>query len=374
MADILIVGDRLPDFKDWAPATCHFSEITPAKLSSYTTIVLMPNSAEDDALCEQVFGWKRGGHVGAARLMLGTYRGRHLWSPDNDQVVERWAVHARSECLVLESEKLAFVPFCQGIPPDTIEPPRDDGYLFLGGRKWRDFDLGLAAMQRSGLPGKVISDLVPAGSYPELDVRRERVPKDEYMAVVRRARVVLVPLKRIPISHGHVEVVGAIVAGRPVVVTACASCDDYVEHGVNGLLVQDNTIGGWLAAIREANERADELACGARRLAPRYHAHRYGDYLRKMIEEPESTRVRPELEAMKPYAAREFWSELRQENYLRQLKAEHRARIDRARALLRQRLYAEAIIEVESCHAGPLRQAATQIRETALAQLQTRSP
>lgn len=365
VARVLVVGGRLPSFDPWCPATCTFPELTPERAAAHDVVVLMPTDNDSDEACDRVFGWKRGGRLDETKLMVGTYRGRHLWSPENDRVVERWAVHARSEALVLESDNLAFVPLCQGRAPPAGPPAGDDGYVFLGGRKWRDFPLGLAAMQRCGLPGKVISDLVPEGDYPGLEVRRERIPKDEYFAVLGRARIVILPLLPIPISHGHVEVVGAIAAGRPVVVTACASCDDYVEHGVNGLLVQENSLEAWLEAIAEADRRAEELAEGARAMAPRYWGHRYAGYVRRMVEEPEATRVRRDLERAKPYAPRSEWAHLRQENYLRRLKADHRERLDRARDLLRQRRYDEALAEVADCLDGPLHDAATKVAEVA---------
>jgi hypothetical protein len=361
---VLVVTDRPAILGKWRPAVRSFDGLAPEALAAYETVVLAPHSEADDQLCEAAIEWKRSGILGGTRLMLGTYRGRHLWSPQNDMSVERWAVHARSECVVLTSEKLAFVPLCLG-PSEADAQVIDEGYLFMGGRKWRDFDAGFAAMAASGLPSKVITDLAPEFSSPNVDVRKERIPKPEYMDVMRRARLVLVPLQQMPISHGHVEVVAAIVAGKPVLVTACCSCDDYIEHGVNGLLVADNSPEAWAQAITEGYERADELAAGARKLAPKYYAERYGDYLRAMVADAEGVRIDPAIEQTKPYAPRSSWEHLRQENYLRRLKAEHRDRIDKARSHLKEGLFAKAIAEVSECLDGPLSASATQIVQRA---------
>jgi glycosyltransferase involved in cell wall biosynthesis len=281
-------------------------------------------------------------------------------------VVERWVVHARSESLVLESERLAFIPLCLG--PSPGDPViGDDGYLFMGGRKWREIEVGLAAMSRSGIPGKVITDFAPEGDLPGIDLRREKVPREEYAAAMQRARLILVPLKQMPISHGHTDVVAAIVAGKPVLVTACSSCDDYVDHGVNGLLVRDNSVEAWTDAIHQAYEKADDFAAAAREMAPRYYSRRYGGYLREVAEDLDRHRVRPEVEHAKPYAPRAEWVGFRQENYLRRLKVEHRTRIDAARQMMRERRYEEALAEVDVCLGGPLGTLAAQIRESALA-------
>lgn len=364
--DILVVANRRSILGSWEATVSPFAGITADTLSGYRTVILAPEDAEADALCEAAFEWKRAGLLDNTKLILGTYRGRHLWSPDNDAVVERWVVHARSECLVLESQKLAFIPLCLG-PSAGDASTGDDGYLFMGGRKWREIDVGLAAMSRSGIPGKVITDFAPEGEVPGVELRRERVPREEYAAVMRRARLVLVPLKQMPISHGHTDVVAAIVAGKPVLVTAYSSCDDYVEHGVNGLLVRDNSVEAWSDAIQEAYEKADDFAAAAREMAPRYYSRRYGGYLRDVAEDPDRYRVRPEVEHAKPYAPREEWAAFRQENYLRRLKVEHRTRIDNARQMMRGRRYDEALVEVEACLDGPLSVLAAQIRDSALA-------
>jgi glycosyltransferase involved in cell wall biosynthesis len=277
--DILVVADAQAWLRFWDGPIIPFEEATPAALSAFPTVVLAPEDPEYGKTCQTILHWKRDGLLGATRLVLGTYKGRHLWSPENDSLVERWVVHARSERQVLDSERLVFVPLCLTPPRKTFEDG-DDGYVFMGGRKWRELGAGLQAMGRSGLPGRVISDFAPAGDFPNVAVRREKIPKPEYSAVMARARIVLVPLKQTAASHGHVDVITAILLGRPVLVTAGCSCDDYVQHGVNGLLVPDNSVEAWEAAIHEGFAKADAFAAAAREAAPLYRTPRYAEYIR----------------------------------------------------------------------------------------------
>ena len=148
--ECLVVADRQSWLTWWEGSLLPFEEIAVEKLASYGTVILAPDNAQYQAHCLQVIDWKRSGQLPDTRLILGTYKGRHIWSPENDAQVEHWVVHARSERLVLASERLAFVPLCV-MPPRKAFEPGDDGYLFMGGRKWRELGVGLEAMSRSGL-------------------------------------------------------------------------------------------------------------------------------------------------------------------------------------------------------------------------------
>jgi tetratricopeptide (TPR) repeat protein len=361
---ILFVADQRTLPRGWQGALATFTEVTPERLAQHADVVLSPGEAEAEEVCRTIFGWKRDGLLDRTRLFLGTYKGRHLWSPDHDALVERWVVHARSEREVLDSERLYFIPLCIS-PPEIAGPPGDDGYAFMGGRKWREPEVGLAAMSRSGRPGLVITDVAPEGDFPGVRIQRERVPRTAYFAAIARARLVLVPLKRLPMSHGHVDVVTCIGLGKPVLVTAGCSCDDYVEHGVNGLLVPDNSVEAWTAAIAEAWDRAEEFAAAARAMAPAFAAERYLGYVQDMVADPDRHRVLPDPERVRRQAPRAEWQHLRQEHYLREDRQQQRAALDAARALLGQRRHAEAIAALAPCLAGAYRPSALRLLKTA---------
>jgi hypothetical protein len=284
--NVLVVADKQGWLNFWEGPILPFEEISAQGLASYGTVVIAMEDNKYRESCRTIFAWKRSGLLDGTRLIFGTYKGRHLWSPENDTVVDRWVVHARSERQLLDSDKLVFVPLCLMPPRKTLEPG-DEGYVFMGGRKWRELGVGLAAMGRSDLPGRVISDFAPQEQYSNIQIDREVVPKRDYINVMASARIVLVPLKQTPFSHGHVDVVTATMVGRPLIVTAGCSCDDYVEHGVNGLLVPDNSVEAWTDAIHEGYEKADVFAAAAREMAPRYFAARYAEYIREVIEYPD---------------------------------------------------------------------------------------
>lgn len=283
MEDVLVVADLHNWIAHWHGPIIPFEGVEPATLARYRTVLIAPGENKYGEDAQTFLDWKRNGLIGETRLVLATYKGRHLWSPENDALAERWVVHARSERLVLDSERLAFVPLCLN-PPRKVFRDGDDGFLFMGGRKWREPAVGMAAMVASGKPSRVITDFAPEGDWPGVDILRQKIPKSDYINVLERARAFLVPLRETPISHGHVDVITSILVGTPVLVTAGASCDDYVEHGVNGLLVKDNSVEAWTDAIHEAWEKADAFRAAAQEMAPRYYAPRYAGYLRELVD------------------------------------------------------------------------------------------
>lgn len=354
MDDVLVVADKHSWLTYWEGRKITFEESNPELLAGYRIVVLAPGDSKYQASCERIFEWKIAGLLGEAKLFLSTYKGRHLWTPERDALVERWAVHARSEREALDSERLYFIPLCV-MPPRKELVAGDDGYLFVGGRKWRRLDVGVEAMSRSGYPGRVISDFAPAGDFPNVEIHREKIPKKDYIDVMERARVVLVPLHGTPVSHGHVDVITAISVGKPVIVTAGASCDDYVKHGVNGLLVPDNSVEAWVDAIHEAWERADEFAAAAREMAPLYDSAQYSRHVRDMITTPDRQRVLPEAGAVDPRRDRSEW-------VFSQQKIVHQKAVRLANELLRERRYAEALAQAENCLDGAFRSTALRIK------------
>ena len=148
---ILMVADGRPDLAGLPHELCRFEDATPERLAQHGRVLLMPMGGRSPEISETILDWKRDGLLPETRLFFGTYGGRHLWSPSLDALVEGWLVHTRSERLVLDSDRLMFIPLCRNAPPDPVLAG-DDGYVFMGGRKWREIDIGLAAMVRSGLP------------------------------------------------------------------------------------------------------------------------------------------------------------------------------------------------------------------------------
>ncbi|NEX45864.1 glycosyltransferase [Pseudotabrizicola algicola] len=265
--------------KYWQDPILPFEDVTVERLAQAPVVALAPGATDYLETCKLILDWKRNGLLPRTRLLIVTYKGRKIWSKENDALVERWVVHSRSEFNQIQSDRLAFIPL--GLA--KAARGNDEGYIFVGGRKMRDFEPALQAVVETGLPCIAISDRLPETHFPGIDARREMVPRREYGTILSHSRIVLVPLVQSPISHGHMDVVSAIRIGKPVVVTAGASCDDYVDHDRSGQLVPENTVSAWVKCVTKAWENAEAYSAAALAKAPEFSAERYVSNVRDLV-------------------------------------------------------------------------------------------
>lgn len=271
--------ENTPALKFWQDHILSFEDVTLERLRCEPLIALGPGNAKYLDDCRRILQHKRDGQLPDTKIAMVTYKGRHLWSPETDRLVEAWVVHASSEAEVLKSDRLCFVPLCLNKP--KFGP--DEGYAFLGGRKFREFDVAAKALSELGIPAVLISDYAPQEDYPGVEMVRTAIPKRDYVDRMSRARLVLVPLQKRPESHGHVDVVTAIRLGKPIVATKNASCDEYIIDRKTGVLVDSNSLEDWKDAIRFAWQSANELSQGTKDLSGKFSGDQYVVYLREML-------------------------------------------------------------------------------------------
>jgi glycosyltransferase involved in cell wall biosynthesis len=150
------------------------------------------------------------------------------------------------------------------------EPTRDDGYvLAVGGDVSRDHELLVEAVRGTGIPTRIHAPaLAVADLPPNVTWITEPIDHVAYREALAGASVVAVPTRATAYPGGQTVVLEAMASSKPVVSTTSEAMSEYVQDGVNGLLVPR----GDARALREALERllGDEglrAALGARGLA-----------------------------------------------------------------------------------------------------------
>ncbi len=202
--------------------------------------------------------------LGIAKRLLRRRRPRHLMvemrldDPRPDVLwrakvrLQRWAmatvdvmcVSARRE-IELYAKRLrrplagfTFVPWHTNIlEPSAIPAPA--GHIFAAGRTGRDWKTFAAAVKNIAVPVVAIcgrDGAAAMGSAPRARVLVD-VPYEQYRGELAAARVVVVPLEPHVYSSGQVVVLEAMALGKPVVATRVLGTEDYIRHGVDGLLV-----------------------------------------------------------------------------------------------------------------------------------------
>ncbi|MFP4093952.1 MAG: glycosyltransferase family 4 protein [Cyclobacteriaceae bacterium] len=136
-------------------------------------------------------------------------------------------------------DKLSFIPFYTENAPYI--GPDEDGYLFTAGRMERDFLTLMKAVNSTSLPLVIVADQ----SYQAvLEPHRAtniqiyyNIPKEEYLQLLKKAKIVVVGLKSGSSSRGQVVVLEAMKYGKAVVASRAGGMHHYLRDGYSGWLL-----------------------------------------------------------------------------------------------------------------------------------------
>lgn len=198
-----------------------------------------------------------------------------------------------AERLRLPQERFRFLPF----HTDIINPERivaHGGYIFSAGKTGRDFDTLLRAVK--GLAAKVIivSDPYHAqGLNGSPNVRlMVDVPYEDYLRLLRECHFVVVPLHRLVKSTGQVVILEAMGLGKPVIATETVGTVDYIQNGINGLMVPVGNADALRAAIEGLladKQLYDRLATNG--LNTVFKHHTFDAYVKTILRETKMLRA-----------------------------------------------------------------------------------
>jgi glycosyltransferase involved in cell wall biosynthesis len=139
--------------------------------------------------------------------------------------------------------------------------PREDGYLAaIGGDVSRDHELLVEAVRGTSIPTRIYAPTLAATDLPA-NVQWIPAPVDHvtYRDVLAGASAVVVPATGTLYPGGQTVVLEAMAAGKALITTRTDAMVDYVQDGVNGILVPP----GDAPSLRLALERL--MADGALR-------------------------------------------------------------------------------------------------------------
>lgn len=237
-----------------------------------------------DIKTAQIFGlirtllrWRKPRHI-ILELMLDEASDRVVWKIKRYfqrlcfASVEVVFVSARNEIktyarrLGLPEERIRFLPFHTNV----IEPRMTEGtggYILSAGRTGRDYAALAAAVKGLNIKVVVVSDrlLVDGIQFPHNVEVHIDIPYQDYLDLLYKCSMVVVPLKKLVKSTGQVVFLEAMALGKPVVATATTGTEDYIEHGVTGILVPPEDSEALRRAVSDFIERPASYAALARR-------------------------------------------------------------------------------------------------------------
>ncbi|MFQ3633007.1 glycosyltransferase [Roseiflexus sp.] len=182
------------------------------------------------------------------------------WEPNSewraviDRIIVRFVDRAIS-CYALLSEdetrlfpliwgidpaKVCFVPYMYSLTKEEMQGYVEPGaYVFAGGNSFRDYEPLVEAARMMPEQHFVFATRKLKG-HPNLprNVQAGQVPTDEYVRLLRGARVVVVPLRMGTYrASGQQTYLNAMALKKPVIVSDALGVRSYVRHGENGLVV-----------------------------------------------------------------------------------------------------------------------------------------
>ncbi len=167
-------------------------------------------------------------------------------------------------------EQVRFTPFCYTLAEEELERPTEDGGgVFAGGDPLRDYGPLLEAATGLDVPIRIASRWLRPAQLPG-NVRAGAVSPEEFNGLLRRASVVVVPLRgSTDRSAGQQGYLHAMALGKPVVATDAPGVRDYITDGDTGLIVPPGDAEALRSAIAwvldpRNRDRVDRMRTRAR--------------------------------------------------------------------------------------------------------------
>lgn len=171
--------------------------------------------------------------------------------------VSKFIVHSTAEVaaystwLNLPREKFVFVPLQRGDFPIEEEEETEDPFILSIGSAKRDYATFFKAVERLGYKTVVIaSELAIQGlTVPDNVTVLHNISHADCRRYAQKARINVVPINNNKTASGQVTVIEAMKFGRPVIASSCIGTVDYINHGVDGILVEPASVDELSATI-----------------------------------------------------------------------------------------------------------------------------
>ena len=193
--------------------------------------------------------------------------------------------HSNSR-LNVPPERFRFVPWHTNVLEprfaNAVEP-----YFFAAGRTGRDWTTLAEAVRGLGAPVTVVCSAGDTAKvdFPDNVTVLTDIPYARYRTLLEGAKAVIVPLEQHTYSSGQVVILEAMALGKAVVAARVLGTEDYIEDGIDGILVEPGNAASLRSAVTRlatSQELADQL--GRTALAKVLETHTLAQYALRLVE------------------------------------------------------------------------------------------
>jgi glycosyltransferase involved in cell wall biosynthesis len=181
------------------------------------------------------------------------------------------------------------LPWPSNLPVE--KPTADDGSVFAAGRSFRDWATLFAAARDVPARFVVVAEAASmAGLERPANVELHcDVPREHYLHLLRRARLVVVPLRPTVRSAGQAALLEAMALGKPVLTARTPGVLDYLRPEDNGAFYEAEEAHSLAAELNRLLGDAalrDRLAAGGvRSIETVFNKGHYARAVQRLLED-----------------------------------------------------------------------------------------
>jgi len=172
-------------------------------------------------------------------------------------------------------DKFPFVPFHTTMRKLELNVTEGD-YIFAGGDTGRDYKTLIEAIR--GLPYKLIIAALQRNHFSNIDIPENvsivTVNTDEFMQLIAGSRAMALPLYGGVLQAGGQQTfLNAMAMGKTVIIADSNSAEEYIENGVDGIIVEPKNISEMrdsIIRVMENKEKCVQMGEKAMRKAKQF--------------------------------------------------------------------------------------------------------
>ena len=215
-------------------------------------------------------------------------------------VQTQWEVKYLAEVFKTSLDKFRVIPFYTE-NGEFVSHLNKNGYVFAAGRMERDFTTLLNAMKNTDIPIKIVADQSQQEQLKKIKTSNTElyfnISKEKYIDLLKKAKLVVIPLYKGNASRGQVVLLEAMRYGKPVICSDVPGTREYIKDNETAWLViaeDEKLLNKQIIEVYNDNERLLQTGKAAQNeqrnfYTPETFVNNYIKMIKKIILEKQAS-------------------------------------------------------------------------------------